>query len=309
MRIIKSSILAVSILVGMAGSALADTKIGLTMAKFDDKFLTILRNAVADQAKSVDGVSVDIVDAKNDVGTQLEQVKAFIAQKVDAILLCPVDEGQTKEMADLAGAAGIPLVYINKRPPEDKFVGKVAIVSSNDLVAGRLQMLKLAGLMGGKGNLVILNGDPKASAALERTRGMKEILARFPDIKIVQEGTANWSRDEGEATVSGWLKSGAKIDAVAADNDEMAIGAIQAFQKANVSLDSVVIGGVDATPDALAQMQQGNMEVTVLQNAARQGQQAITDAIKMAKGERAQLYDWVPYELVTTNNLSEYHSN
>jgi inositol transport system substrate-binding protein len=102
-----------------------------------------------------------------------------------------------------------------------------------------------------------------------------------------------------------WIQTGEQIDVVCANNDEMALGAIQALKNANL-LDAVVIGGVDATADALAAMQAGDLEVTVFQDAAGQGGGGIDAAVKLANGETvADLVD-IPYQLVTPDNIADF---
>ena len=108
--------------------------------------------------------------------------------------------------------------------------------------------------------------------------------------------------------MTNWLSAGLEFDAVVSNNDEMAIGAIQALKAAGRAMDSVVVGGVDATQDALAAMAAGDLDVTVFQNAAGQGQGAVDAAIKLSKGEKVESKVYIPFELVTPENLSKYQS-
>ena len=204
-------------------------KIGLTM-KFDDLWLTTLRDAMTEYAASQPGVELIAVDSKEDVATQLGQVENFVAQKVDAIIIIPANTDAADPMTKAAQDAGIPLVYVNRIPsnlPEG-----VAYVGSDSIQAGIMQAEWLAEKLGGKGNVVIMNGDLAQEAAQKRTEGEKQVFAKFPDIKIIKEDTGNWSRDQGLALMENWLASGDQIDAVASNNDEMAIGAIQAIDAA-----------------------------------------------------------------------------
>jgi inositol transport system substrate-binding protein len=99
--------------------------------------------------------------------------------------------------------------------------------------------------------------------------------------------------------MNNWLVAGMKIDAVAANNDEMAIGAILAIQQAGKDPKKLVIGGIDATPDALAEMEKGNLDVTVFQDGRGQGRGAVETAVKLIKGEKVEPFVWIPFELVT----------
>ena len=288
-----------------AAPAAADAKpikIGVSML-FDDLWLTILRDAMTNYAATQPGVELVMVDSKEDVATQLGQVENFVTQKLDAIILIPANTDATDPMTKLAVDAGIPLVYVNRKPanlPEG-----VAYAGSDSIVAGTLQMEWLAEKLGGKGNIVIMNGNLSQEAAQQRTAGNKEVAAKFPDIKIIKEDTGNWSRAEGLALMENWLSTGDQIDAVAANNDEMAIGALQAIEAAG-KLGQILVGGVDASPDALSEMDKGRLNVTVFQNAAGQGEGGIKAAIALARGEKIEQITWIPYELVTPENYKEY---
>ena len=285
-----------------APAAEAPIKIGVSML-FDDLWLTILRDAMTAYAESQPGVELIMVDSKEDVATQLGQVENFVAQGVDAIILIPANTDATDPMTKAAVDAGIPLVYVNRKPanlPEG-----VAYAGSDSIVAGTLQMEWIAEQLEGKGNVVIMNGNLSQEAAQQRTAGVKEVAAKYPDIKIIKEDTANWSRDQGLALMENWLATGDQIDAVASNNDEMAIGALAAIEAAG-KLGQIIVGGVDASPDALDAMDKGRLNVTVFQNAAGQGEGGIKAAIALARGEEIEQITWIPYELVTPENYKEY---
>ena len=285
-----------------APAADAPIKIGVSML-FDDLWLTILRDAMTAYAETQPGVELIMVDSKEDVATQLGQVENFVAQGVDAIILIPANTDATDPMTKAAVDAGIPLVYVNRKPanlPEG-----VAYAGSDSIVAGTLQMEWIAEQLGGKGNVVIMNGNLSQEAAQQRTAGVKEVAAKYPDIKIIKEDTANWSRDQGLALMENWLATGDQIDAVASNNDEMAIGALAAIEAAG-KLGQILVGGVDASPDALDAMDKGRLNVTVFQNAAGQGEGGIKAAIALARGEEIEQITWIPYELVTPENYKEY---
>ena len=243
------------------------------------------------------------VDSKEDVAVQLGQVENFITQGVNAIVVVPANTDATDPMTQAAVDAGIPLVYVNRKPanlPEG-----IAYVGSDSIDAGIFQMEWIAEKLGGKGNVVIMNGNLSQEAAQQRTAGVKQVAANFPEIAITKEQTANWSRDEGLALMENWLSTGDPIDAVAANNDEMAIGAIQAIEAAG-KLGQIIVGGVDASADALAEMDAGRLNVTVFQNAVGQGEGGVATAIALARGEPVEQIVWIPYELVTPDNYKDY---
>ena len=301
---LKRTVLIALACMAFAAPAFAKTKIFVSMARSDDKFLNILRNAVAAEAAKDPDIDITIVDAHNDSAAQVEQVRDALAGKPDVVMTETVDDDAARGIAGLIGKT--PLVYLNRRPPMDRFAGKVAIVSSNDLVAGRLQMRLVAEKIGDKGNIVILRGQDGHPAAIERTQGVKEIVAGRPNIHLVEEATGDWSRAEGERLVTQWLNSGEHIDAVLANNDEMALGAITALKKAGIPPGKVIVAGVDGTADALAEIRSGYLTLSLLQNANAQGSEALIDAKKLADNQYAELYDWVPYELIIPSNLQKY---
>ncbi|WP_339432556.1 MULTISPECIES: sugar ABC transporter substrate-binding protein [unclassified Pseudomonas] len=290
-----------------SGAALADMKIGVSMSQFDDTWLTYLRESMDTKAKSYpDGVQLQFEDARSDVVKQLSQVENFISQKVDAIVVNPVDTAATRKITEAAVKAGIPLVYVNRRPDDLKLPKGVVTVASNDLEAGEMQMQYLADKMGGKGNIVILLGDLANNSTTNRTKGVKEVLAKYPDIKIEQEQTGIWSRDKGMTLVNDWLTQGRKFDAVVSNNDEMAIGAAMALQQAGVKKGSVLIAGVDGTPDGLNAVKKGALAVSVFQDAKGQADGSIDTAVKMAKNEPVEQSVWVPYRLITPQNVDTF---
>jgi len=290
-----------------SGAALADMKIGVSMSQFDDTWLTYLRESMDKKAKSYpEGVQLQFEDARSDVVKQLSQVESFISQKVDAIVVNPVDTAATKKITEAAVKAGIPLVYVNRRPDDLKLPKGVVTVASNDLEAGEMQMQYLADKMGGKGDIVILLGDLANNSTTNRTKGVKDVLTKYPNIKIEQEQTGIWSRDKGMTLVNDWLTQGRKFDAVVANNDEMAIGAAMALSQAGVDKGSVLIAGVDGTPDGLNAIKKGSMAVSVFQDAKGQADGSIDTAVKMARNEPVEQAVWVPYRLITPQNVDTF---
>ena len=290
-----------------SGAALADMKIGVSMSQFDDTWLTYLRESMDTKAKSYpDGVQLQFEDARSDVVRQLSQVESFVSQKVDAIVVNPVDTAATKKITEAAVKAGIPLVYVNRRPDDLNLPKGVVTVASNDLEAGQMQMQYLAEKMGGKGDIVILLGDLANNSTTNRTKGVKEVLTKYPNIKIEQEQSGIWSRDKGMTLVNDWLTQGRKFDAVVSNNDEMAIGAAMALQQAGVAKGSVLIAGVDGTPDGLNAVKKGSLLVSVFQDAKGQADGSIDTAVKMAKNEPVESAVWVPYRLITLQNVDTF---
>lgn len=303
---IRFASLALSLLL-TSGAALADVKIGVSMSQFDDTWLTYLRESMDQKAKSLpDGVKLQFEDARSDVVKQLSQVENFISQKVDAIVVNPVDTAATRKITEAAVKAGIPLVYVNRRPDDLNLPKGVVTVASDDLEAGKMQMQYLAEKMAGKGDIVILLGDLANNSTANRTKGVKEVLKQYPGIKVEQEQTGVWLRDKGMTLVNDWLTQGRKFDAVVANNDEMAIGAAMALKQAGVEKGSVLIAGVDGTPDGLRAVQKGDLAISVFQDAKGQADGSIDTAVKMIKHEPVEPAVWIPYRLITPQNVDQF---
>lgn len=303
---IRFASLALSMML-VSSAALADIKIGVSLSQFDDTWLTYLRQLMVDQAKTMpDDVELQFEDARSDVVKQLSQVENFINQKVDAIVVTPVDTAATRKITQAAVKAGIPLVYVNRRPDNLNLPKGVITVASNDLDAGRMQMEYLAKKMNGKGDIVILLGDLANNATTNRTKGVKEVLAKYPDIKVDQEQSGTWLRDKGMTLVNDWLTQGRKFDAVVSNNDEMAIGAAMALKQAGVKKGSVLIAGVDGTPDGLRAVERGDLAVSVFQDAKGQAVGSLEAAVKMVKKEPVEQAVWIPYKLITPENVKDF---
>lgn len=286
-----------------AAAMAKDIQVGVSMALFDDNFLTIVRTSMQKEMQK-EGVKGQIEDAKGDVSQQLQQVQNFIGQGVDAIIVNPVDTNAVKPIMEQATKANIPLIFVNRRPAAE-LAGKMAYVGSDSELAGRLQMEALAKAMNGKGNVAILLGDLANESTRERTKGVEAVVAKYPNIKIVQKQTAKFMRNDAVDVVSNWMTAGDDINAIASNNDEMAIGALQALGK---NSNNVLIAGVDGTPDALQMIKNGKMVATVFQDAKGQGEGAVQTAVKLAKGEEVQKIVDIPFQLITKENYAKFAS-
>lgn len=288
-----------------AGTSATKTyKIGVSFPILD-QFLQKVADGITAEAKAK-GAEVSIVAAEEKTDVQLGQVENFISQKVDAIIVIPVDTDAAGPMTEAAVAAKIPLVYVNRHPAD--LPEGVPYVGSDSLYAGTVQMEQLAKLAGGTGNVVILQGDPANEAAQLRTKGCTDVVAKNPGMKVTKTQAGNWYREKGQSIMENWLQSGDEIKVVCANNDEMALGAINAIKAANKKLgaDGILVGGVDATSDALAAMKAGDLAVTVFQDAKGQGAGGVDVALKLVAGETVEATLDIPYVLVTPDNMAEF---
>ena len=280
--------------------------LGVSMALFDDNFLTAVRANMKARAQQLNA-GIQFEDAQNDIGRQLNQVQNFIAQKVDAIIVTPVDTDATPKITRLVSGAHIPLVYVNRLPSDKQLPPGVAFVGSDETQSGTLQMTEVCRLLQGKGDIVILMGELTNQSARQRTQDVYDVIARpqCHGIHVLDKQAADWKRTEAADLMTNWLSAGLHPQAVVANDDEMAIGAIQSLRQTRL-LANTVVAGIDATPDGLAAMKAGGLKATVFQNAPAQGSGAVDTALKLVRGEPVPSFVWVPFELVTPANLGNY---
>lgn len=129
-------------------------------------------------------------------------------------------------MTKLVTAAKIPLVYVNRTPGDSKLPSGVVFVGSDEKQSGTLQMEELAGLANYQGKVAVMIGNLTDAGAIQRTRDVEQVVAKYLKMRVVQKQTANYSRSEGMVLMLNWLTNGEEIDIVVANNDEMAIGAV-----------------------------------------------------------------------------------
>lgn len=289
-------------LLASSASALAE-KIGVSMAYFDQNFLTIIRQSIEKEAQARH-VDVQFEDARGDTGRQADQVQSFIASGVDAIIVDPVDSASTPQLTKMAQQAKMPLVYVNRTPGDKTLPPGVVFVGSDERESGTLQMEALAKLANYKGNVAIMIGnltDSRRAAAHQRCgAGGGQVSGNESG---AETASTNYSRSEGMDLMQNWTGNGEAIDIVAANNDEMAIGAAMALEKSQKKL---LIGGIDATPDGLKALASDKIQVTVFQDAVGQGKTALAVALKLIKGEKVESHVWIPFELVTKENMQTY---
>jgi inositol transport system substrate-binding protein len=259
-------------------------------------------------AKDHPDVELTIVDAANDSAKQTGQVENFLAQGMNAVVILPVDTAAAGPMTKTVVKAGKPLVYVNRIP--SNLPKGVVYCGSKSIEAGIMNMEELGKAMGGKGNVVILMGELSNEAAIGRTDGIKKVVKeKFPDIKITREQTGNWKREQGKTIMENWLASGQEIDGVASNNDEMALGALQAIKAAG-KLGKIPVGGTDGSHDALESMAKGELNNTVFQDPVGQGEEAVNAAYLLVKKEpNPKVVDGnilIPYQPINKENYKSY---
>ncbi|MCL2163401.1 MAG: substrate-binding domain-containing protein [Oscillospiraceae bacterium] len=288
-------------------AAAAKVRISYACADFNNTFQSYLVDAARAFAEE-NNIDFTVTDGQQDVVKQQDQVKAMIENKVEAVVMCPADTSAMDPVTEAAQEAGIPLVYVNSNPySSGQMPAGTYYVGSDETMAGIMQMEKAGELMGGKGNVCILIGDPGYEASRQRTDGIKQVIAeKFPDVMVLAEETANWQRERAVSITENWLTAyGDQINAIFGNNDEMALGAIQALTAAGRT--DVIVIGIDAIPDAVKAIEAGTMAASVFQDAVGQAGGAMQIALDCVKNSPpAEQVKWVPFILVDGSNYQEY---
>lgn len=260
-----------------------------------------LGDAVQTRAKER-GVKLVFVDAQADAQKQMSQVENFIAQKVDAIILNPCEFEASTPAVDLIRSAGIPLVLVNQvtKSPGNAYVG------SNDVEAGRLAMEAVARKLNGQGGVLMIHGIMGTSAQLQREAGARQVFAKYPGLKLIDHQTASWDRAKAMALTENWIQAHkGKFQAIFAHNDEMAMGALLALERAGLKKDVYVIG-VDAIAQALDAVRAGRLDATVFQDAVGQGRGAVDAALAIVAKQPQDKEVMIPFQVVTRENVSQF---
>lgn len=317
---------------GSSGSASDGSlpTIGVAIYKFDDTFMTGVRNAIAQAAEGK--AKVDIVDSQNSQPTQNDKVDLFISKKVAALAINPVDRSAAGVLIDKAKKAGIPVVFFNREPlPDDmKKWDKVYYVGAKAEESGTISGQLLADYWknhpeadknkDGVLQYVMLKGEPGHQDAELRTKfSVKALEDAGIKVQKLAEDTAMWDRVKGQEKMAAFLAAhGDKIEAVIANNDDMALGAIEALKAAGYFKDGkfMPVVGVDATAPALKALEEGTLLGTVLNDAKNQGAATLNLAVALAKGLKPDKnntgydivddkYVWIPYKKITKENMND----
>jgi len=281
-----------------APSAMAAEKIKIGAAVYGLKaeFMQIWSAALKEHPAVKKGdVEVTVFDGKYDALTQQDQINTMITQKYSAIIFVPIDAEAGATPVQSAHDAGIPVIGSNTRVKSDLLS---SYIGSDDTVSGYLDGKSVLDRIGCKGNVVIIEGPIGQSAQISRLEGNKKALAECPNVKVIEDQTANWSRAEAQKLMENWLTAHpGQINGIIGQNDEMAVGAIEAIKQAKLNLKDFAIAGIDGITDGLRAVKAGEMTST-LQDGRAQAQGALDLAIAYAKkGDYKPESDiWVHYK-------------
>jgi inositol transport system substrate-binding protein len=276
-------------------------KIGYSNSSDSDFFNKVKRDEFERIAKTDSTISVTFTDANMDTARQLDQIDNFIMQKVNAIILQPVDGMGVVPGIEKANAAGIPVILSGV----DAGGGDYIYVGTQYYDAGERQGKYMVENLPQNAKIVYLIGIPGHAWSEERRRGFQDQIKTRADLTILAEQAGMSERAKGMQIMEDWIQSFPEIDAVAAANDEMALGALEALKGAN-RLSGVLIAGVDATKDACTAIKAGEMALSVLQSAPEIAKQSFETVKKIQRGEQVQKEIIIPHVNVTIENVDQY---
>ena len=286
----------------------ADFTVGYIINNFNDTFQTFIYSEMMAYANA-NGVNVINADAQESTASQLAHVENMIVQGVDALIVVPVDTSAMTPIVNAAQNAGIPLVFVNRNPfagEEDTMPAGVYYVGSLEIEAGIMQVQHIGPLLGGEGNVAILQGILSNEGAIARTQGNLQVISeQYPGINVLAQETAEWQIDQAVNVVENWITvHGDSLNAILSNNDDMALGAIQALAMAG--RDDVLVIGIDGNPNALDAIEAGTLAGSVFQDAAGQGQGSMRLALNALNGVEQDSVLWVPFQLITAENVADF---
>jgi inositol transport system substrate-binding protein len=279
--------------------------IGISYQNLQNEFILNIQDAVREKAKELN-VKLIEVEGQGKAENQISQVENFLALDVDAIILNPFDKYGSAPVVSIAKREQKPIVVLNAMvvniDQADAYVG------SDDSEAGRIAATYICKLLNGIGNIAIIRGPNGHSAEIQRTSGIMEVLKDYPEIKVLFDQSANWDRAQGLNLMENWLNTGKDINAVIAQNDEMALGAYKAIEAAGKK-DKIAVIGIDAIADALKAVKEGKLCATVFQDARGQGAMALEIAVKLLQGEKVKHSNYIPFQLITKDNIAKFSND
>ena len=282
LSIIMTTILASSLLVGCSPKDDGIQKIGLIVSTLNNPFFVDLKSGIEKRAKEL-GYDVVVLDSQNDPAKEVSNMEDLTVKDVDIVLLNPVDSDSA------IASVMIAVMTVDRVANGGKVVSHIA---SDNVAGGDMAAKFLIEKLNGKGNIVELEGTAGSSATRDRGQGFDDGI-RKSGFNLVAKQSADFDRTKGLTVMENIIQSKGDIDAVFAQNDEMALGAQKALEAANMK--DVLIVGFDATDDAVDAVKQGKMAATVAQQPLLIGETAVNAVHKVLSGEK--IADYIPVEL------------
>lgn len=266
--------------------------IGFVVSTQTNPFFVTLKEGAEAKAKEL-GVELIVLDSQDDSTKAASNMEDLITRGVDVIIVNPTDSDAIVPSVEAANEAGIPVITVDRVSNGGEVVSSVA---SDNIAGGKMAGEFIIEKLAGKGKVVELEGISGANSAIERGQGFNEAI-KGSGLEVVAKQTADYDRSKGLEVMENILQSQPEIDAVFAHNDEMALGALEAIKAAGRN--NIIVVGFDATDDAVASVEAGDLAATIAQQPEIMGQKAIEIAQKVAKGEKVEASIPVELKMVT----------
>ncbi|OKX84999.1 D-ribose ABC transporter substrate-binding protein [Corynebacterium glutamicum] len=278
----------------------ADGSITLALSTQTNPFFVQLRDGAQEKADEL-GVTLNVQDASDDAATQANQLNNAVTTGAGVVIVNPTDSDAVVPSVEALNQADIPVVAVDRSSNG----GEVASFVASDNVAGGAQAAAaLAEAIGGEGEILMLQGIAGSSASRDRGQGFEEEIAKHEGISIVAKQTANFDRGEGLDVATNLLQAHPNVKAIFAENDEMALGALEALGAR--AGEEVIVVGFDGTNDGLAAVEDGRMLATVAQQPEELGAKAVEEAAKLLRGEDAETEVPVEVVIVKLDNVADF---
>ncbi|WP_174014518.1 substrate-binding domain-containing protein [Rhizobium rhizogenes] len=265
-------------------AATKPVKVGAAVYGLKNEYAQIWATEIKKHPAFSNGLAeLTVFDGNYDHATQASQFDLMVTQKYDVAIYIPIDSYAAKGVIHKAALKGLPVVGSNGPAKSDE---QISFIGSDDVAAGQYEAEVLFKAIGGKGKIVVLIG-PEGNLGQEmRTQGNKKALDENKDIVVLERKTANWSRSEAMVLMQNWLTSHkGQIQGVLAQNDEMGLGAIAAMKAAGIDPKTIPVVGIDGVSDAVRAVKNGEMILSIRQDAHTQAQGAVDIALRKVLGE------------------------
>ncbi len=276
--------------------------IGITMQGNQSGFIQYITSGMWEWQKlNAPNVKLEVVFADDDAAKQLSQVETFIAKKVDAIIINPVDKVQGATAVDAAANAKIPVFTVNTTTTSKNVT---AHVGSDDVESGYLQMTRIIKVLGPKARVAYVDAVLGHSAQVGRAEGYAKALKENPGVTLVVHDTGNWSGDESMKLVENWLQTGKQMDAILCMADCQLIGVVTAVKNANLA-GKIKLAGMDCDPLIMDYIKEGIVDNSIWQDGVGQGANVVRLAVD-AINKKPVADFLLPYEVTTQENFAKY---
>lgn len=276
--------------------------IGIALSTLNNPYFVTLTDAAKAETQAK-GATLTSADGQNDLAKQTSEIEDFISKKVDCIIVNPVDSSGIAPAVTEANTAKIPVIAVDRGVTGATTAGFIA---SDNVQAGKLAATALMKALNGSGKIAVLTGVPGASATNDRTTGFQQAQTDNPGITVVSNQTAQFDRATALTVTENILQAHPDIQGVFAENDEMALGAIQALTAANKA-GKVFVTSIDGTSDGMKAVEAGTLLETIAQQPAFMGKTAVDYCVTLAGGGTVQT-GLTPSPLIeiTKANVSQY---